>query len=86
MSEKINVEFTFEELAGLYFIATAGFVSIVLQNTATDDPNYTQVENEWRSQILNIREAGNYTDIVAKVEAIREILAVEAPKRTERSE
>lgn len=78
MSEEINVTFTFDELAGLYFIATAGFVSIVLENTDESDPNYKGIENEWRSQILNIREAGNYEAIVAKVDSIREILACKA--------
>ena len=78
MSNNIDINFSFEELAGLYFISTAGFISIVLQNTPESDENYKQIELEWREQIMNLREAGNYEQVVAKIDSIRGLLAEKA--------
>ncbi len=72
--EKINVEFSFDDLAGLYFIASMGLISIIIQNTPDDSPNYKDAVNEWREQFLNVREVGNFDNIVKKVDDIRAIL------------
>lgn len=72
--ETINVDFSFGELAGLYYILNMGFLSIVTMNTEEDTPTYKEALNEWRAKYLDVREAGNFNELVQKTDDIREIL------------
>lgn len=79
----INVEFTFEELAGLYYLLNLGFISIILQNTPEDEPQHREAALDHREILLELRKAGNYDDVVNKANQIREMLSAEAAKLSE---
>lgn len=84
MTGELDVNFTFDELAGLYFIANAGLISVVM-NTMIEkidikDPEanggrFKEAEIDYRENVLAFRENGNAESVLNKLEAIRQKLA-----------
>lgn len=64
---KITVEFSFDELAGLYFIANAGLISVImntmvkqveLSSPEQDGARYKEADMDYREAVLAFRENG----------------------------
>ncbi|MFA5248425.1 MAG: hypothetical protein WC877_00965 [Dehalococcoidales bacterium] len=82
--DPITINFTFDELAGLYFIANAGLISVImntmtekveLKNPDEDAIRYRETEVGYRENILAFRENENTESVLVKLDNIRECLA-----------
>jgi hypothetical protein len=85
MSEKIAVDFTFDELAGLYFIANAGLLSFA-KDVASDNLTKKEYDLDYRETILNFRGVGKVNEVINVLDVMRGKLAEEAQKNVDSPE
>lgn len=88
MPDKLSIDFTQEELVGIYFIAQTGIISSVLdeliksvtlkdENKKTD---YREAHLDYKEMLMSIREMGGVKAGIDKLEEIRKTIIASMPE------
>ena len=81
--EDITVKFSFQQLAGLYFLANVGLISMIMnpmiesvniRDPETNGDKFKEIEFAYRDAVLAVRENGDSTPVIQKADEIFNLL------------